>query len=92
MAAQPPSLKELFLAALAVWKREAVQHPHAMLNRLATGHWNVPSPAGLNAEAAALGPTYNVFTGATNVAPAFISYTPARYLRPFDLPPALPFF
>ena len=65
-----------------------------LLNRLATGHWNVPSPAGLNAEAAALGPQLNVFTsGSALVAtpPAFISYTPARYLRPFDLPSALRF-
>jgi hypothetical protein len=71
---------------------ETITAAQTLLNRLATGHWNVPSPAGLNAEAAALGSTYNVFTGATStVAPAFISYTPARYLRPFDLPPALPF-
>ena len=28
--------QETFLAALAVWKREDVQHPHAMLNRMAT--------------------------------------------------------
>jgi pimeloyl-ACP methyl ester carboxylesterase len=70
---------------------ETITAAQTLLNRLSTGHWNVPSPAGLNAEAAALGPAYNVFTGATNVAPAFISYTPARYLRPFDLPPALPF-
>ena len=65
-----------------------------LLNRLATGHWNVPSPAGLNAEAAALGPQLNVFaSGSALVAtpPAFIRYTPARYLRPFDLPPALRF-
>jgi hypothetical protein len=70
---------------------ETITAAQTLLNRLSTGHWNVPSPAGLNAEATALGPAYNVFTGATNVAPAFISYTPARYLRPFDLPPALPF-
>ncbi|HJZ27325.1 MAG TPA: hypothetical protein VJ370_13715 [Streptosporangiaceae bacterium] len=66
-----------------------------LLNRLSTGHWNVPSPAGLNAEAAALGPQLNVFASGNTLvptAPAFISYTPARYLRPFDLPPALPFF
>jgi pimeloyl-ACP methyl ester carboxylesterase len=71
---------------------ETLTAVQTLLNRLSTGRWNVPSPAGLNAEATALGPTYNVFTGAANVAPAFISYTPARYLRPFDLPPARPFF
>ena len=30
--------QETFLAALAVWDREDVQHPRAMLNRLATAH------------------------------------------------------
>ncbi|MGH3150499.1 MAG: hypothetical protein ACRDOB_07200, partial [Streptosporangiaceae bacterium] len=59
-----------------------------LLNRLSTGHWHVPSPAGLNAEATALGPALNVFTGATSeVFPAFIRFTPTKYLRPFDLPP-----
>jgi pimeloyl-ACP methyl ester carboxylesterase len=74
---------------------ETIAAAQTLLNRLSTGHWNVPSPAGLNAEAAALGPQLNLFaSGSTLVptAPAFISYTPARYLRPFDLPPAFPFF
>jgi len=61
-----------------------------LLNRLSTGHWHVPSPAGLNAEATALGPL-NVFVDPTSgqpvaTAPQFISYTPTQYLRPFDLP------
>jgi hypothetical protein len=47
---------------------------------MTTGRWHVPSPAQLNAAAAALGATANV------VAPEFIAYRPARYLRPFDLP------
>jgi len=74
---------------------ETITAAQTLLNRLSTGHWNVPSPAGLNAEAAALGPQLNVFASGNTLvptAPAFISYTPARYLRPFDLPPALPFF
>ena len=79
---------------------ETITAAQTLLNRLSTGHWNVPSPAGLNAEAAALPSTLNVFAvsqpdGSTKIVPtpsAFISYTPARYLRPFDLPPALPFF
>ena len=74
---------------------ETIAAAQTLLNRLSTGHWNVPSPAGLNAEAAALGPQLNVFASGNILvptAPAFISYTPARYLRPFDLPPALPFF
>jgi pimeloyl-ACP methyl ester carboxylesterase len=74
---------------------ETIAAVQTLLNRLSTGHWNVPSPAGLNAEAAALGPQLNVFASGKTIvptAPAFISYTPARYLRPFDLPPARPFF
>ena len=76
---------------------ETIAAAQTLLNRLSTGHWNVPSPAGLNSEAANLPATLNVFTDPTTgklvaTPPAFISYTPARYLRPFDLPPALPFF
>jgi pimeloyl-ACP methyl ester carboxylesterase len=69
---------------------ETIAAVQTLLNRLSTGHWNVPSPAGLNSEAAALGPQLNVFTsGGSLVAtpPAFISYTPAPYLRPFDVSP-----
>jgi pimeloyl-ACP methyl ester carboxylesterase len=74
---------------------ETITAAQTLLNRLSTGHWNVPSPAGLNAEAAALDPQLNIFVSGKTIvptAPAFISYTPARYLRPFDLPPARPFF
>jgi len=66
-----------------------------LLNRLSTGQWNVPAPAVMNKEAAELGASLNVFTSPTTgklvaTAPAFISYTPAQYLRPFDLQ-AFPF-
>jgi pimeloyl-ACP methyl ester carboxylesterase len=67
---------------------ETITAVQTLENRLATGHWNVPSPAAMNTEAAALGATYNIFSVNNTVyptAPAFISYTPARYLRPFDL-------
>ena len=72
---------------------ETITAAQTLLNRLATGHWNVPSPAGLNAEARALGAA-NVFTDPTTgklvpTAPAFTSYFPTPYLRPFDLPPFL---
>ncbi len=40
---------------------ETITAVQTLLNRLSTGHWNVPSPAGLNAEAASLGPQLNVF-------------------------------
>jgi pimeloyl-ACP methyl ester carboxylesterase len=70
---------------------ETITAVKTLVNRLDTGRWDVPGPAGLNAEAAALDPdashpVYNVFTGTSAfVPPAFISYRPAPYLRPFDL-------
>jgi pimeloyl-ACP methyl ester carboxylesterase len=74
---------------------ETITAVQTLLNRLSTGHWNVPGPAGLNTQAAALGPQLNIFAVGSNVvptAPAFISYNPARYLRPFNLLPPLPVF
>ncbi len=50
----------------------------------------MPGPAAQNAQAAALGPQLNIFSAdgaVVPVAPAFISYSPARYLRPFNLFP-----
>jgi hypothetical protein len=44
----------------------------------------------MNARAAALGPQLNIFSADGAVAatpPAFLSYSPARYLRPFNLFP-----
>ena len=67
---------------------ETITAVQTLENRLATGQWNVPSPAAMNAQAANLGSAYNIFSVNNKVvptAPAFISYTPARYLRPFDL-------
>jgi pimeloyl-ACP methyl ester carboxylesterase len=93
-------LREIFVnraGHCAFTPAETITAAQTLLNRLSTGHWNVPSPAGLNAEAAALPSTLNVFTDPATgqlvaTPPAFISYTPARYLRPFDLPPVSPFF
>jgi pimeloyl-ACP methyl ester carboxylesterase len=68
---------------------ETITAVQTLENRLSTGHWNVPAPAAMNAAATALGPSYNVYEAGTTLVPtaaAFTSYTPARYLRPFDLP------
>jgi hypothetical protein len=68
---------------------ETITAVQTLENRLSTGKWNVPAPAAMNAAAAALGPQFNVYAVGTSVvptAPAVTSYTPARYLRPFDLP------
>jgi hypothetical protein len=69
---------------------ETVTAVQTLENRVSTGQWNVPSPAGMDKAAAALGPQLNIFsTGGkiTPTAPAFISYRPAKYLRPFNLIP-----
>jgi hypothetical protein len=78
---------------------ETITAAKTLLRRLATGHWNSKAlrPARLNTEAASLGATYNVFTaqgptcptgspvdGVCATGPAFLSFRPTRYLRPFD--------
>ena len=68
---------------------ETITAVQTLLNRQGTGHWNVPDPAGLNAEAAALGPQYNIFAAGGQIVPtppAFTSFRPTQYLRPYDLP------
>jgi pimeloyl-ACP methyl ester carboxylesterase len=55
----------------------------AMINRLDSGTWGTSlTPANLNAAAAALGPGYNIISGATPAAPAYVAFTPTVYLRP----------
>jgi pimeloyl-ACP methyl ester carboxylesterase len=69
---------------------ETVTAVQTLENRLATGRWHVPSPAAMNAQAAALGPQLNIFSSGGKVVPtdpAFISFSPTRYLRPFNLFP-----
>ena len=68
---------------------ETITAARDLLSRLATGRWGrgATDPLALNAAAAALGPSYNVFvSGSQPVAtrPAFLRYEPAPYLRPFD--------
>jgi hypothetical protein len=60
-----------------------------LLRRLDGGKWapDATSPQALNAAAAALGPAYNVFSSggqAVATAPAFVSFQPPVYLRPFE--------
>jgi hypothetical protein len=69
---------------------ETVTAVQTLENRLSTGQWHVPGPAAMNAQAAALGSQLNIFAVGGNVVPtppAFISYRPARFLRPFNLFP-----
>jgi hypothetical protein len=79
---------------------ETIAAVQVLLNRVRTGKWDSKAlrPAGLNAAAVALGPQYNIFSaqngscpqgapigGVCPTAPAYLSYRPDPYLRPFDL-------
>ncbi len=75
---------------------ETIADIQVLLNRLHTGHWDSAAlqPAALNASAAALGASFNIFEADVNgkatampAAPAFQAFRPAPYPRPFDLPP-----
>ena len=53
---------------------------HTLIRRLNTGHWDDSTdPDLLNQEAAVLGPALNP------APPAFLNFTPTRFLRPFDV-------
>src|SRR5215468_5346663 len=71
---------------------ETITAVQALVSRLDTGRWDPAAldPASLNAQAAALGPQYNIIQVGTTIkptAPAFLRYRAAPYLRPFDLAP-----
>ena len=85
-------LRQIFVSRAghcAFTPAETITAAQSLLNRLATGHWNDQAlqPASLNANAAALGPGYNIFTSSDGSPsrPAFVSYRPFPYPRPFDL-------
>jgi hypothetical protein len=66
---------------------ETIAAVETLLTRLETGHWPSIEANLLNDGAAALGPDFNIFEVGTTIVPAppaFIDYTPAAYLRPFD--------
>src|SRR5580693_1944530 len=69
---------------------ETITAAQTLLNRLATGHWNDQAlqPSILNARAAALGPSANIYSSGGQIVAtpaAFVAYHPAPYLRPYDL-------
>jgi pimeloyl-ACP methyl ester carboxylesterase len=70
---------------------ETITAARTLLHRLDTGFWTGHGlrPAMLNADAAALGPEFNIFSVSSQVVPtppAFINFHPAQYLRPFTIP------
>jgi pimeloyl-ACP methyl ester carboxylesterase len=85
-------LRQIFVSRAghcAFTPAETVIAAHVLLQRLNTGHWDAGAlrPPSLNAAAAALGPTLNVFESGTTLVPtppAFRAFHPTRYLRPFD--------
>jgi pimeloyl-ACP methyl ester carboxylesterase len=79
---------------------ETIAAVQVLLNRVSTGKWNRQAlqPTSMNAAAVALGPEYNIYPtqdgtcpagapvdGVCATAPAYVTYRPASYLRPFDL-------
>jgi pimeloyl-ACP methyl ester carboxylesterase len=69
---------------------ETITAAQRLLHRMLTGHWQDASltPGNLNSAAAALGPNFNIFLSGGKVvpvAPAFASFRPTHYPRPFDL-------
>jgi hypothetical protein len=74
---------------------ETITAVRALLHRLSTSRWDLPSltPGGLNRRAAALGPSYNIFQANGKVvptAPMFVHFRPTPYPRPFDLGNPIP--
>ncbi|HEY4948711.1 MAG TPA: hypothetical protein VIH88_00095 [Candidatus Acidoferrales bacterium] len=66
---------------------ETIAAVETLLQRLETGQWPSIDANLLNGDAAALGPDFNIFAVGgviVPVPPAFIDFTPAPYLRPFD--------
>jgi pimeloyl-ACP methyl ester carboxylesterase len=66
---------------------ETIAAVQTLLERLETGHWPSIDATALNSEAARLGRAFNIFSVngmIVPVPPAFIDFTPAPYLRPFD--------
>jgi len=73
---------------------ETIAALQALIQRLDTGTWQGLDPADLNSAAKRLGARLNVlFPGLPVLAPAFVDYAPAPFLRPFDAfsPFLLPF-
>lgn len=67
---------------------ETIAAVQTLLDRLETGRWPEFDASSLNNEAAALGPSFNIFVNAQDlivpVTPAFVDFKPSRDLRPFD--------
>jgi pimeloyl-ACP methyl ester carboxylesterase len=67
---------------------ETIAAVQTLLTRLETGKWPDVDASNMNAAAAALGAGFNIFPNPQGmivpVAPGFVDFKPARYLRPFS--------
>jgi pimeloyl-ACP methyl ester carboxylesterase len=71
---------------------ETITAAQQLLSRMQTGHWQnaLLTPGSLNSAAAALGPNFNIFSSGGKIVPvdpAFITFQPTHFPRPFDLGP-----
>ncbi len=89
-AKDKPELKQIFVHRAGHCEfspAETITALETLELRLSTGKWKDLTPTDLNNEASALGATYNVIlvNGKTVAAsPAFETYKPAKFLRPYD--------
>jgi pimeloyl-ACP methyl ester carboxylesterase len=92
-AGNQPLLRQIFVhraGHCAFTPAETITAARALLHRLGAGSWTGEGlrPAALNAKAAALGAKFNIFSvngQIVPVPPAFITFHPAPYLRPFTI-------
>jgi pimeloyl-ACP methyl ester carboxylesterase len=64
---------------------ETISAFETLVDRIDTGSWVTTSPASMNLAAASLGQQFNTLSpGGPPVAPAFDTFQPAQFLRPYD--------
>ena len=95
IAGQDSLLRQLFVhraGHCAFTSAEVIMVIKAMLHRLDTGSWDDASlqSAAMNAAATALGARYNSIGGFFAASPAFTTYSPGQYPRPFTLGSSVP--
>ena len=67
---------------------ETIAAFNTLVERIDRGHWSGLAPTQLNADAAALGPAFNVISspeGIVPAPPAYLAFQPTRFPRPFAL-------
>ncbi len=89
-AKDKPDLKEIFVHRAGHCEFSPAETLTALQSlelRMSTGKWKDLTPTDLNNEATAFGPSFNVIEVNGQVvaaAPAFETYKPAKFLRPYD--------